>query len=66
MYIVELSDGFAPRRTDTRWFILVKTLKAIQDSAGGGISDNDPGCNDTRRILLQKILCALDGVPYNG
>lgn len=63
---VILSDGTTPRRDDPRWPILVKTLYAVNGGVGTGLPENQPRRDDTRRILMQKILCSLDGVAYNG
>lgn len=67
MPLVVLSDGTTPRRTDARWPILVKWLTSIQSNNGLiAIAKNDPRRDDTRRILFEKILCALTGTTYNG
>lgn len=63
-------DGHTPRRSDPQRIIICKKLGEIQDAieASGGtiFAANDPQINDTVRILLQKILNALNGTAYTG
>lgn len=60
-------DGHNQRRSDPERVVYCKKLGEVQDGLGASaLAANDPQHNDTIRILTQKWLCALNGVPYTG
>lgn len=62
-----LGDGYDSRRSDAKWVVWAKNLGRYQSGLGSSaLSANDPARSDTLRILKQKLLCAIDGVPYTG
>lgn len=60
-------DGHDQRRSDPKHVVLCKKLGEVQDSLGGSaLPENNPQPGDTNRILIQKWLYALNGLPYTG
>lgn len=60
-------DGHDQRRSDPKHVVLTKKLGEVQDSLGGSaLPANNPQPGDTNRVLLQKWLCAWNGVSYEG
>lgn len=60
-------DGHNQRRSDPKRVVYCKKLGEVQDGLGGSaLPANNPEHNDTIRILLQKWLCALNGIAYTG
>lgn len=49
-----LSDGATPRRQDTRWRVLVKTVGVVFDAAAAPVASDAPARQDTRHRLLEK------------
>lgn len=49
-----LVDGATPRREDTRWRILVKTVGVLFNAANSPNPSDAPVASDTRWKLLEK------------
>jgi len=62
-----LGDGYFQRRSDTKWTVVCKKLGEVQSALGASaLPANNPRRSDTKRVLLQKWLCALNSVSYTG
>jgi hypothetical protein len=59
-------DGHTPRRSDPKRIVWAKKLGDYQDSLASPLPANNPAPGDTERILMQKLLCALNSVSYTG
>jgi hypothetical protein len=59
-------DGHNQRRSDPKRIVWCKKLGEFQDSITTPLPANNPMPNDTIRVLMQKLLCAFNGVPYTG
>ena len=60
-------DGHTPRRSDPKRVVWCKKLGEYQDGLGvAALSANNPEHHDTIRTLMQKLLFALNGLPYTG
>lgn len=60
-----LGDGTTQRRSDPKWVVYAKWLGVLQNQAGA-LAANNPRRFDGRRVLQEKINCALNGVAYTG
>jgi len=59
---MSFDPGTTGGRSDTRWWVIAKWLKSVQDAAASPNTANDPKRTDTRRTLLEKIAKAKAGL----
>ena len=59
---MSFDPGTTGGRSDSRWWVIAKWLKAVQDAEAAPSASNDPKRGDSKQTLLDKIARAKAGL----